>query len=335
MRACSICGKENPDDGRFCSFCGKALGPADKEAAVTADQASENAKKIILYSIGSRGKTDRRISPAWSAVTLLLVLPTAGIYWSSIVAILLSLNFGGEDGLFEFYYVYGRNLLTIAFGALFALLVFKMLSRMNAHIEREERLRRGVMSYLMASSRGLSSEPGMMKELIAASAYDGQALVYEKKMPAKKWAYQFALVFMIGSLLTIAEGLWLFDAGGLFERFALFALMAIVTYLVIIIGLVMLLMFASNLMKTMYTHEVRWIGFVNSTGVALRRLGKRFDPSAQATAMKERSMMLYAVLTVITFGLFGIYWLYVLIDDPNKHFVRQEAVEDALKKALQ
>jgi len=51
--------------------------------------------------------------------------------------------------------------------------------------------------------------------------------------------------------------------------------------------------------------------------------------------MKERSMMLYAVLTVITFGLFGIYWLYVLIDDPNKHFVRQEAVEDALKKALQ
>ena len=335
MRVCSICAKENPDDGRFCSFCGKALGPADKEAAVTADQAAENAKKIILYSIGSRGKTDRRISPAWSAVTLLLVLPTAGIYWISIVAILLSLNFGGEDGLFGFYYVYGRNLLTIAFGALFALLVFKMLSRMNEHIDREERLRRGVMSYLMASSRAASSEPEMMKELIAASAYDGQALVYEKKMPPRKWAYQFALVFTIGSLLSIVEGAWLFGGGSRFEYFALYVLLAYGSYFVMIIGLVMLLMFASSLMKTMYTHEVRWVGFVDSTGVALRKLGKRFDRSAKTGAMRERSLMLYVVLTVITLGLFGIYWLYVLINDPNKHFVRQEAVEDALRNALQ
>ena len=333
MRVCSICAKENPDDGRFCSFCGKALGPADKDAAVTADQAAENAKKIILYSIGSKGKTDRQISPAWSAVTLLLVLPTAGIYGISILAILFSLNYGGEDGLYEFYYVYGRNLLTIAFGVLFALLVFKMLSRMNEHMEREERLRRGVMTYLMASSRAASSESEMMKELVTASAYDGQALVYEKKMPPRKWAYQFALVFVIGSLLSIAEGAWLFLSAD--RNFVLFALIAYGTYFVLIIGLVMLLMFASNLMKTMYTHEVRWDGFVNSTGVALRKLGKRFDSSAQATAMKERSMMLYAVLTVITLGLFGIYWLYVLIDDPNKHFVRQEAVEDTLKKALQ
>jgi hypothetical protein len=40
------------------------------------------------------------------------------------------------------------------------------------------------------------------------------------------------------------------------------------------------------------------------------------------------------VLTVITFGVFGIYWLYTLIDDPNKHFERQHVVEDALANAV-
>jgi ethanolamine utilization cobalamin adenosyltransferase len=40
------------------------------------------------------------------------------------------------------------------------------------------------------------------------------------------------------------------------------------------------------------------------------------------------------VLTVITFGVFGIYWLYTLIDDPNKYFERQHVVEDALANAV-
>jgi hypothetical protein len=73
---------------------------------------------------------------------------------------------------------------------------------------------------------------------------------------------------------------------------------------------------------------------VRSSGVALRKLGKKFEPSVSARSHKERPFLLYAALTVITFGVFGIYWLYTLIDDPNKHFERQRVVEDALANAV-
>lgn len=37
----------------------------------------------------------------------------------------------------------------------------------------------------------------------------------------------------------------------------------------------------------------------------------------------NRSYGLYLLLTIITFGLFNIYWYYCLIEDPNRHFQAQ------------
>ena len=42
----------------------------------------------------------------------------------------------------------------------------------------------------------------------------------------------------------------------------------------------------------------------------------------------------YAILTIVTFGLFGFYWLHALINDPSKHFDDQWLFEDTLIKAL-
>lgn len=48
----------------------------------------------------------------------------------------------------------------------------------------------------------------------------------------------------------------------------------------------------------------------------------------------ERNYVLYLVLTIITLGIFGIYWLYTLIQDPNNHFRSHIQVEDELLSKL-
>lgn len=335
MKVCSVCGKENPDDGRFCSFCGQQLTIPVPGAPTNADEVTEKAKTEILGLIRSREATDRYISPVWSTLSLLMIVPISGLYAISILAIIFGLNFGGEDPLWEFFYVFVRNGMVLAFGLLFALLAFKMLWRMNSHMEREEGLRKAIMNYLMSSSRTADGDQSMVKELIAASAYDGQALTYEKKLSPKRWAYQLALVFGGLSILGAAQTAGIYYTGHEYDNFAVFALLSIVGGILEIIGLILLVILASHLMKSIYTHEIRWQGFVRSTGVALRKLEKRFDAQSGKDPPNERSMLLYVVLTIITLGAFGVYWLYVLIDDPNKHFERQHVVEDALVRAIE
>ncbi|MFQ5950797.1 MAG: DUF4234 domain-containing protein, partial [Candidatus Geothermarchaeales archaeon] len=50
--------------------------------------------------------------------------------------------------------------------------------------------------------------------------------------------------------------------------------------------------------------------------------------------MPERSVVLYLVLSIVTLGIFGIYWLYTLIDDPNLHFRHHIHTEDDALGAL-
>lgn len=333
MRVCSVCGKENPPEGKYCSFCGRVLDTGGPGVVHSADESAEYSRKNLLNSIGWRRNTDRHIPPLWCILSLLMVVPTAGLYGISLLAAFLHFNYGGGD-LWNLFYGVGRNFFSALFGVLLGVLVYKLLSRLNAHIDREGGLRSAVMSYLMSSSRAGTADPEMMKNLMSASAFDGQALTYEKKLPPRTWAWRIAAVFVLGSILSVAEWAIMYYRDDAFDSFGLFVVLSYGMYIILFIGLIMLLSLASTLMKTMYTHEERWIGFVNSSGVALRKLGKKFEPSIDAGSHKERPFVLYAVLTVITFGVFGIYWLYTLIDDPNKHFERQHVVEDALAKAV-
>lgn len=48
-----------------------------------------------------------------------------------------------------------------------------------------------------------------------------------------------------------------------------------------------------------------------------------------------RRFWLYLLGTLITFGVFGIYWLYVMIADPNQHFQAHADWESRLARAAQ
>ena len=89
------------------------------------------------------------------------------------------------------------------------------------------------------------------------------------------------------------------------------------------------------LMKDFYKHERREDGFWEDLKNVLNKIGVTVSLPRRVEATPDRSFVLYLILTIITVGLFGIYWIYVLLKDPNEHFKYHIQVEDELLSALE
>ena len=89
------------------------------------------------------------------------------------------------------------------------------------------------------------------------------------------------------------------------------------------------------LMKDFYKHERREDGFWEDLSRTLDKCGVTFSVPRRTETTPNRSFVLYLILTIITAGLFGIYWLYVLLNDPNEHFKYHIQTEDQLLSTLE
>jgi Domain of unknown function (DUF4234) len=83
------------------------------------------------------------------------------------------------------------------------------------------------------------------------------------------------------------------------------------------------------LTKDPYKHDRRQQSFMQQVQQGFSKLGKTVvNPSWNA--LPNRSYIVYLIVDIITLGLFGFYWYYVLIKDMNEHFKTQWQVEDNL-----
>jgi len=89
------------------------------------------------------------------------------------------------------------------------------------------------------------------------------------------------------------------------------------------------------LMKDFYKHERREDAFWTEISKILDKVGIKLELPARTDPLVERSFALYLILTLITAGLFGIYWLYVLLKDPNVHFRYHAKIEDQVLPILE
>ena len=87
------------------------------------------------------------------------------------------------------------------------------------------------------------------------------------------------------------------------------------------------------LTRDFHRHEKREDNMLEDLGRAFSQLNITIATRRQK-AIPERSYVLYLVLTIITLGIFGIYWLYTLIEDPNNHFRNHVQVEDEILSRL-
>lgn len=89
------------------------------------------------------------------------------------------------------------------------------------------------------------------------------------------------------------------------------------------------------LMKDFYRHERREDGFWEDLRKTLDKAGVTVPMPRRIEPTPNRSFILYLILTIVTLGLFGIYWVYVLLQDPNHHFRYHVQIEDQLIPALE
>ena len=286
-------------------------------------------EKVRSSSI-DRSKTDKRIPPLYALLALLPLFT-----YPMIILMAIFLPFRTIDtNIIMIMAVIGRPVALFASAVALGLLVYVLLNRINVHIEREERLRAGLISYLRLASTEAGEERGILDGLLLLSSYDGQARVYEKKLDAGRWGLAVFAMFFVMAIPSMITGvqyliddtyrwsIWFAAAGGL------------LSYFIGAIVLISLAYIAAHLMRTIYTHDVRWTAFTNSLEPSMRVVGKTLKNLAVGQPPKERSLVLYAILTLVTLGLFAIYWLYVLIKDPNDHFDVHERVEPEILRAI-
>jgi len=89
------------------------------------------------------------------------------------------------------------------------------------------------------------------------------------------------------------------------------------------------------LMKDFYRHERREDGFWEDMSKTLDRLGIKFSLPRRTEPIPDRNFFLYLIVTLITAGILGIYWIYVLLKDPNNHFGHHIQVEEPLLNTLE
>jgi len=84
------------------------------------------------------------------------------------------------------------------------------------------------------------------------------------------------------------------------------------------------------LMKEWFRHERREDIFIDELSRLLSTVGIGVTRPPRFALIPDRSFAVYLVLTIVTLGFFGIYWVYVLLSDPNNHFRYQAMVEDTI-----
>jgi len=80
--------------------------------------------------------------------------------------------------------------------------------------------------------------------------------------------------------------------------------------------------------KDLRLHEKQEKAFFDALNQAFGKLQKPLVVYEPKTP--DRNFWLYLVLTLVTCGLFGLYWYYVLIEDGNRHFDEHARAEDVL-----
>ncbi|WP_048061451.1 DUF4234 domain-containing protein [Hyperthermus butylicus] len=102
---------------------------------------------------------------------------------------------------------------------------------------------------------------------------------------------------------------------------------------VTIVSLIAQLYVYHFLTRDYYEHEVREQMFYRQLSELLKRHGVYLEPPEQT--VPDRNTVLYIILSIVTLGLFFLYWVYVMTEDPNRHFTAHSGVEQNLIRALE
>ncbi len=108
----------------------------------------------------------------------------------------------------------------------------------------------------------------------------------------------------------------------------LWALIQFIPY----VGGILLLYVYHFLNKDFWRHERREDHFLDVVSSVLGDKSRFFYE--KSVCVPNRNTVLYIVLSLVTLGFFGLYWVYTLTKDPNEHFKRHISWESQLLQVL-
>ncbi len=268
----------------------------------------DSALENLRQDIRERGETDKIVPIFW------ILLPLVGVGVSIITGIIASvlaistasMGFDFEPGVgfvpgpgfapgpgtfFPVFATIGIGFLGgLISTLLYVYLFYLLINRRNKHFARQSRFTEDLIKYLQSVS---GKKKGVdIQTGISSLERSNRDVKYEE--------------------VEKSAGLW--------------AILTIIPFVNLFAILYILYFLGTDYRR----HEIRENGFVEDTNKVLDKLGlggiteRRLDP------IPDRSFVLYLVLTVVALGLFGIYWLYTLITDPNNHFKHHLTWEDDL-----
>ncbi len=88
------------------------------------------------------------------------------------------------------------------------------------------------------------------------------------------------------------------------------------------------------LMEDYAQHDTVEAQYFTVMSSALARLGLAGQAAQAARTIPDREFVTFLLLSLVTCGIYGFYWMYVMIKDFNDHFMAQAAWEDFIAAAL-
>ncbi len=186
--------------------------------------------------------------------------------------------------------IVGVVVAVIVAAVLFAMLNYKLINRQNQHMKREEAFRGSLISYIKSRSQDSN-----LTQMLSSQIATMESIQYDARSRERETsAVIFAILIMIP-----------------------------------VVGIIFLLYVLYVLSDFPFNHDRRWHAFTQQAQSAASHLEMTVILPSWKT-LPERSFIIYLVLTLLTGGLFLIYWYYVLIKDLNEHFRAQWQFEDQI-----
>ena len=317
---CGSCGRESPEGFKFCQSCGGILAaPIDLH-----DERLDTARQAVVRAIYDRTKTDKVLSTLWLVAIILVPIVTVVL---TVVMVFWTMDYSYPYDSWPGYPIeilVVTNLMGFLTMILFAALFYNLVKRQNDHYAREASLRNSLASLIRAAAWSPGRVNDVTPETMALS-------MVEKRQEPHRNPWFWILVFFIPMIASLGLQIVMedfYDTAVPGEQLSSSFLIAIVVFsLVTLIVFILEIYMLYFLTQSMIEHDSRWNLFAYNSRRALSKLGFPSGPPYSVSRLPERSTLLYIILTIFT-GVFVLYWLYVILKDPNEHFRYQWEFED-------
>lgn len=255
------------------------------------------------------------MSTGWIAFPLLLIM-SGIVFFTIILAEVFGYIFSASPGSTISYAELRRtiaptvlvySIVAFVLNIVIAYMIYRLVHRRKTHFVRQDLLYEDLTSAAeeLVTKKGVRMEASTGLNNLHRIARE--ARVYEPERSAVLWV----ILTLAGTSLPSATFLAAPTGAGLMPLLAVLYVYYFLT-------------------KDFFRHERREDAFIRELLGVFAIAGVSVSLPYRNPPIPERSFAVYIVLSVVTVGFFWVYWVYVLVNDPNNHFRQQALVEDTL-----